>query len=168
MDSIKLFLAYSESDWSFLHALEEQLELLSRTRELAGRRGLARWGEHKLVPGEDSHVAMQRALEEAEVVILLISSSFLAGSFCWGPLVRDAIRRYYSSDILLLPLMVRPCLYAGTPLNQIGTICRHKPVSRWTDRSLVWPEVGKNIQEAIDAWEHRNPAKTYSERDPTN
>ncbi len=74
---IRLFYSYSHKAEELRDQLEESLALLKRLGLIAG------WHDRKIGAGEEWKVAIDRNLEHAQVILLLVSASFLASDYCW-------------------------------------------------------------------------------------
>jgi hypothetical protein len=143
----KVFLAYSNLDSKFRHELEQQLNLLSRKRQVSW------WGEHQLIPGDERLETISDALEQADIILILVSIHFLANEFCWSDLLEKAIARHKRHEALVIPIYVRPCPWEDTPVAALQGVPREaKPISDWSDRHKAWTEVARGLQQALDAW----------------
>jgi len=147
----KVFLAYAHLDAKFRFELEDQLKLLSRKRQMSW------WSEHELVPGENRIEAIGNALNEADIILLLISIHFLANDFCWSEQLQRAIDRHDRGEALVIPIFVRPCVWEETPVERLQGLPRDgRPVASWTDRHEAWADVARGIQRAFDGWRERD------------
>jgi hypothetical protein len=143
----KLFVAYSHLDARFRLELEQQLKLLSRKRQISW------WSEHQLVPGDERLDAISAALDEADVILMLVSIHFLANEFCWSDLLERAIKRHEERQALVIPVHVRPCPWEETPVARLQGVPREaKAISSWADKHAAWTEVARGIQQALDSY----------------
>ena len=143
----RLFVAYSHLDARFRFELEQQLKLLSRKRQISW------WSEHQLVPGDERLDVIASALNEADVILMLVSIHFLANDFCWSDLLEQAIKRHEGRQALVIPVHVRPCPWEDTPIARLQGVPREaKAVSSWPDKHAAWTEVARGIQQALDMW----------------
>jgi hypothetical protein len=69
---LKVFYSYAHQDEKARDSLDQHLELLAR------RNLILRW--HDIVPGSEWDSAIQEALESADIILLLVSKSFMASS----------------------------------------------------------------------------------------
>ena len=75
-DPIKSFISCSHRDEGFREQLQEHLHALER-------RGLIEvWQDRRIAPGEEWEGAISEDLETAGIVLLLVSSSFIASPYC--------------------------------------------------------------------------------------
>ena len=82
---ISLFYSYSHRD--------EELRLRLETHLAALRRGglIAEWHDRKLEPGDAWKDEIDRHLTLADIVLLLVSSDFIASDYCWGEEMSKAL-----------------------------------------------------------------------------
>src|SRR5690242_5053800 len=71
----KVFISYSRRDQGYLERLQEHLKPYVRTGSLS------LWTDSSLRPGDRWKEVIERALETAQIAILLVSVSFLASDF---------------------------------------------------------------------------------------
>ena len=70
-----VFVSYSHKDKRYLPPLKDQLTILNRKGYVDW------WTDQEIVPGEDWRAAIGTALEKADVILLLVSTPFLAYIF---------------------------------------------------------------------------------------
>ena len=74
---LNVFISHAREDEEFLRALETHLASLRR-------QGLVRtWHSGRVRAGGERREQIEARLEDADVVLLLISSDFIASSHCW-------------------------------------------------------------------------------------
>jgi hypothetical protein len=150
----KVFVAYAHLDATFRNDLEQQLKVLSRKRHVTW------WSEHELIAGDDRLASIAGELENADIILILVSIHFLADDFCWSDLLETAILRHERRDALVIPVYVRPCPWEGTPIARLQGLPREaKPVSKWTNRHEAWTDVARGIQAALDSWRSNKAAR---------
>ena len=72
---IRLFYAYSHKDEELRKELEDHLSLLRRQGVISG------WHDRMIGAGEEWKGQLDKNLEEAQIILLLISPSFLASDY---------------------------------------------------------------------------------------
>ena len=73
---VKLFFSYSHKDEALRDQLETHLAML-RNQGL-----IESWHDRRIVAGSNLDDSIQASLETADVVLLLVSSDFLASAYC--------------------------------------------------------------------------------------
>ena len=104
-EPLNIFVSYSHRDKRWLEELQVHLKPLIRK----GQVNL--WDDTRIKKGARWKAAIEQALNEADVAILLVSSDFLASDFINNeelqPLLKDAEDR----KLTILPVIVRPSLF---------------------------------------------------------
>src|SRR5271157_4610770 len=85
---IRLFYSYSHQDEELRKELENHLSLLRREGLISA------WHDRMIGAGDEWKGAIDKNLEGAHVILLLVSSSFLASAYCWDIETKRAIERH--------------------------------------------------------------------------
>src|SRR6266852_2490788 len=110
---IKLFYCYARED----KALRDQFE-----RHLAGLKrhyGLTNWHDREILAGEDWEQAIDKQLNSADIIFLLISPDFMASDYCYGKEMQHALERHEAGTCLVIPILLRPTHWEGAPFGRI-------------------------------------------------
>ncbi|WP_295884674.1 toll/interleukin-1 receptor domain-containing protein, partial [uncultured Thiohalocapsa sp.] len=144
-DAVRIFCSYSHKDEDALDALKDHLAGLRR------RRVIADWHDREIRPGADWSAAIDTALNTADIVLLLVSSDFLASDYCNGIELTRALERAAAGEARIIPVYVRPAYTQGEPFERFqGTPEDQKPVYSWSDADAAWVQVVKFIVAAVD------------------
>ncbi len=100
-----LFISYSHADEIWKNRVVKQLRVL----EFEGNFEV--WDDRRINAGDDWYPAIEKALTEACVAILLISADFLTSSFIQGNEVPRLLERRKAEGIRVIPLIVWPCAW---------------------------------------------------------
>jgi hypothetical protein len=141
----RIFVAYSHKDVQIRDELEVHLAMLKRN-------GLIEiWHDRLIVPGTDWNNEIHDQLEAAEVFVLLVSPDFLNSDYCVGVEMKRALERHQDGTARVIPVIVRPCSWADSPLAKIEALPKDaQPVTRWTDRDEALLDVATGIKTALE------------------
>jgi tetratricopeptide (TPR) repeat protein len=123
-----VFISYSHVDESWKDKLVPHL----RSLEQAGV-DMRVWEDRQIDGGAKWYPAIQDAIAKAKVAVLLISSDFLKSEFCVKEEVPALIKRQEEKGMLLIPILVRPCVWKA---------------HRWLKDRQMLPRDGKSV--AVD------------------
>ncbi len=142
-----VFYAYSREDEGHLDALRKHLELLKRNHEIDD------WHDRKILPGQTWENVLDEHLENADIVLLLISTSFIASDYCWGKEMKRALERQAAGSATVIPIILRPTdNWHSAPFGQLQALPRDgKPVTEWNNRDRAWANVAEGIRMVIEA-----------------
>lgn len=145
--AVNIFISYSRDDRTFLDAFEQHLSPLKR-------QGLVNvWVDRSsLAPGSLWQDELEKALEAADIIVLLISAAFLASPYCYDQELSRALDRQKLGDVLLLPVLIRPVSWNGEPISRLQALPEHgRPVSLWSNPDEAWVSVVQKVREAAEA-----------------
>jgi internalin A len=147
---VKAFVSYSHKDMEYLQALRAALSPLVRLEKLR------LWDDHAIDAGTAWEEKIFRELNEADLVLCLVSSDFIASEFCYTKELAAAMDSHTKGEKTVVPIRIRECHWEDLPLAKIqGT------PSRWIGgldskaRDAAWTEVAKNLGPAIAAAKQR-------------
>lgn len=141
----KLFISYSHKDKEHLPALIAHLKPLERA-------GLIEpWFDGYIIPGDDIDEKVATALEQADIVVLLVSSDFLNSEYCYSTEMRTAMERHESGEARVVPVMLRECIIDLAPFSRLSMLPTDaKPIMslHWVDKDEAWKIVAQGIRTA--------------------
>lgn len=110
---IKVFLSYARKDAPHHECIVEILEGLKNQ----GR--IEPWWDGLVNAGGDWNEEILKALEEAEMILLLVSRPFLASSFCYRIEMQRAMQRHDQGAARVIPIVLRACHWGRTPFAKL-------------------------------------------------
>jgi hypothetical protein len=141
---VKIYLSHAPEDEPFCERLERHLSVLHREGQIGSFR------RSSVAPGEDPEAAMKASLEDADVILLLVSADFLASRWCAEIELPAALARSQSRLSHVIPVILRACDWRHAPFGGLKVLPRDgKPVHRWDDQDEALAEVAREIRETI-------------------
>lgn len=101
----KVFISYSHQDEAWKNRLVKHFKVL----EMEGLLNV--WQDRAIKPGDDWLPEIERALETADVAILLVSVDFLTSHFIRHKEIPKLLQRREEEGIRVIPLIVSPCAW---------------------------------------------------------
>ena len=142
----QIFFSYAYKDEAYRDELELHLSLLKRQGLLRG------WHARKILAGEDFAAEIDANLQDADIILLLISPNFIASDYCWEKEMLYAIERHEAGSAKVIPVFIRPCDWQTAPFAKIQGLPRNAtPVSKWSDPDEAWLNVAQGIRAVIEA-----------------
>lgn len=122
----RIFFSYSHRDERYRNELDLHLATLKR-------QGIVEtWHDRRIGAGEDVHDAISEQIEEADIVLLLVSASFIASNYCYDVELARALERHSQGVTRLIPVIVHPCDWKNTPFGHLrATPADGKPISKF-------------------------------------
>ncbi len=156
-EAVDLFISYARADESLRAELETHLALLKR-------QGVIRpWHQREVVPGDEWQEQVDDRLEAADVILLLVSASFLA-SDDFGD-VETALECHRRGDARVIPIIVRPCDWQTSRFARLQALPRDgRAVTTWANRDEAWLDVVVGLRAAIAAFDRAPRPDTTEQR----
>lgn len=144
-----MFVSYSHRDSSFVDELRSHISLLQR-------QGLIEvWHDSEITAGEEWSKVIDEQLETADIILLLVSSSFLSSDFCWSVELKRAMQRHAAKEAIVIPVILRPCLWEEAPFAKLQALPQGGiPIRQSRNTDDAWLEVAIGIKEAVQRF-HR-------------
>lgn len=153
---MRLFYSYSSDDEGLRGELEDHLALLKRDGLLQT------WSFRNIDAGSEWEREIDQRLAEANIVLILVSASFIASRYCWEIELRRAIERADRGELLLVPVIIRSCDWQTAPFARFQALPDGaKPVTSWRPRDRAWANVAAGIRHLMLSGEtSSNPTTT--------
>ncbi len=113
---LKVFVSYAHEDEVLRRALANHL----RAPEREGL--IVVWHDRKITGGREWAGAIDDALASADIVLLLISSDFLASDYCHDVELKDAIRLHDAGQARVVPVILRSCDWTHSPFARFNAL----------------------------------------------
>jgi flagellar biosynthesis GTPase FlhF len=142
---IEVFFSYSRKDKELRDELDTHLALLKR-------RGVTTWHDCQIVAGSEWEQEINRRIETADIILLLISSDFIASNYCYEKELPDILSRHEAGEAYVIPVLLRPVAgWKQSPFAKLQ-ICPAGglPVTQWNDRDAAFVNVADSVEEAVN------------------
>jgi O-acetyl-ADP-ribose deacetylase (regulator of RNase III) len=139
---------------SYAHQDEEQRKKLSD--HLGGLRhgGYVReWNDGQIIPGQEWESEIRRKLDEADIILLLVTASFLGSRFIGDVELARALDRHRRGEAIVIPVILKPADWQSTRLKDLHALPKNaEPVSSWPDADLAYVNIAQGLRNTIEAW----------------
>lgn len=112
----KIFLSYSRED---SYAKDE---LLKHLKPLERQGKVKIWHDNLMVPGEQWDTEIKENLENADIIVLLISASFLASDYIYKVELSTALKRQRQGNVRIIPIILSECLWQNTEISKFQVV----------------------------------------------
>ena len=142
---IEVFYSYSHEDEDYRKKLGKHLSVLRRAGLIAD------WHDRDINAGIAWQEEIDRHLLSADIVLLLVSASFIASDYCWGDEMSNALARHKEKKARVVPIILHPCGWLMTPLNELQCVPRdNKAISLWPNEHAAFDDVLTEIAKVVD------------------
>lgn len=138
------FISYAYKDMEFKNELQNHLSGLKRMQLIKD------WEGRAILPGEEWEEEIRQKLEQAEVVLFLVSSDFLASDYIHDVEIKKTFERYAQGKVRIIPIIVRPCDFKSLAINRYQALPDGaKAISLWPNRDEAYLNIVNRIREVI-------------------
>lgn len=139
-----LFFSYSHADEDLRDMLEKHLMALKH-------QGLIdTWHDRRIEVGTALDGEIDRNLNEADVILLLVSADFIASRYCYDVEMRRAIERHKAGEARVIPIILRPCDWRDTPFgNLLAAPKDGKAITTWPNLDEAFLDVVTSIKRVL-------------------
>jgi hypothetical protein len=146
MRPAEVFISHSHEDAEFRDQLERHLAVLLNTGVIST------WHDRKIVPGQEWLTEIERQIESADVILLLVSENFLSSPYCYGIEMKRALERHKEGSATVIPVILDSVDWKGAPFDKLQVLpTGERPVTKWPSRAEGFTDVAKGIRLAIQA-----------------
>jgi len=144
--SIKLFISYAHRDEDLRLELDDHLSNLQRQQIISG------WHDRRIAPGQEWADQIDNALNEAQIILLLISARFMASDYCYAKEMVRAIERHDAGEAVVIPIILSACDWQGAPFSKLQPLPKDaRPIKNWNDRDEAWLDVVRGLRRVIES-----------------
>lgn len=157
--AVTVLLCHAQEDASMVKQLKNHLSALER-------KGLISiWDDGDIGPGAEWKEEIDKHLNEAQVILLLISSSFMASNFCYKVEMQRAIERHERKEARVIPVILRPAYWEVPPLDKLQPLPdQARPVATWPVRDAGYKNVSDGIIRVVGEWNTHSLPGPVAER----
>lgn len=138
---VKLFFSYSHKDEELRNELDKHLSILKRQNIISV------WHDRCIVGGSDIDHTINNHLKNSNIILLLVSSDFLASDYCYDKEMIFAMDMHETRKAVVLPVILRPCDWHGATFGKLmATPKDGKPIVKFPTLDEAFLEVTNEIK----------------------
>src|SRR6266702_1089538 len=139
----KIFFCYAHEDEQLLNKLKNHLFPLKRTRLIDV------WHDRDISAGTDWEQQIKSHLNQAQIILLLVSPDFMVSDYCYSIEMQRALERHDLGEARVIPIILRYVYWQGVlgKLQALPTDAR--PIKSWPDLDEALYNVTEGIRKVI-------------------
>jgi hypothetical protein len=138
-----VFLSYSRKDKSFKDELNNHLSQLRRNKKIKT------WNDYEIMPGQEWEKEICYNLQDANLILLLISSDFLASEYCNREMLL-ALDKHKKGTSIVVPIILRACDWLDTEFSILNALPEGgQPIKLWDDQDRALLNVVLGIKKLL-------------------
>ncbi len=157
---LKLFYSYARADVTLRASLDAYLSGLKQQNLIST------WDDLDIIAGTDWQREINQQIENADIILLLVSPDFLASDFCYSTEMQIALQRHAEGTAYVIPIILRPCRWTDAPFSNLQALpTAARPVVSWRNIGDAFEDIALNIEKIVQeriVQERRTRAITFS------
>lgn len=143
---LDVFYSYAHEDKALVKDLIAALGLLRQQGIIKN------FFDCEIVPGEEWDSVIRQQLNEAEIILLCVSSDFLNSDYIYRVELQAAMERHQSGTATVIPIILRSADWMGAPFAALQALpSEAKAVTSWPNVDEAFTDVARGIRRAIEA-----------------
>jgi O-acetyl-ADP-ribose deacetylase (regulator of RNase III) len=141
-----VFISYSHKDKRLREELEKHLVILRRQNVIE------MWHDRMITAGSEWQGAIDEHLMSARLVLLLVSSDFIASDYCYDVEMTCALKRHELRQTRVIPVILRPVMWDKAPFAKLQALPTDgKAVTTWENLDAALDDVARGIRAAVES-----------------
>ena len=156
---VTVFYSYAHEDEPLRDDLQDHLKILER------RGLLAPWHDRRIVPGDAWDRRIDEHLRQAELILLLVSKSFIGSDYIFGTELEVAMQRHRAAQATVVPIIVRSVDLDPEDADALPFLALQglptdlRPVTSWPNVDEAWTDVARGLRATVKAIIERRAAR---------
>ena len=145
--SITIFCCYAHEDERLLNKLKSHLSPLWHLGLITV------WYDRNISPGAVWEKEIKQHLNEAQIILLLISPDFMDSQYCYGVEMQHALERHENGEATVIPVILRPTYWQAEPLEKLQALpIDGEPVTskKWDSQDQAFYTIVVGIRRAVE------------------
>ena len=110
------------------------------------------WHDRKIGAGKEWAKQIDDNLNEADIILLLVSPDFVDSNYCYDNELKQAMKRHNDGEAVVIPVILRPCDWSGLSFAKLQAFPKDaNPISTSEDTDAALLDVEKGIGKVAQA-----------------
>lgn len=142
-----LMYCYCHEDKALRDGLEKHLSAMRHDGLIA------EWHDRKILAGAEWEKEIDKRLDTAAIILLLVTASFLNSRYCYSVEMKRALDRHENGECRVIPVILRDCDWQSTPLGKLQALPSNgKAVTGrgWKNTHEAFADVARRLREVVE------------------
>jgi TIR domain len=145
LPKLEVFFSYSAADEDLCK------KLLSHLSPLKRQGTIHQWRNCQIQAGQDRGEEIDRHLDSAHVILLLVSADFIESDHCISTELKRAMERHEIGKARVIPIILRAVDLCGMPFEKLQPLPKNgHAVTSWSNQDEAFVDIAKGIRAAIE------------------
>lgn len=150
-EEIKIFCSYARKDEKLREELEKHLAPLRR-------QGLITvWHDREISAGMERAKETRAHLDAAQIILLLVSASFMDSDYCYSQEMTRALERHKDGKARVIPIILRPADWEYAPFGELSALPSGAlAITKWSNKDEAFVDVARGIRKVVEELRSQN------------
>lgn len=152
MDNVRIFISYSKEDFDLMKGVETIISRIDKIEYFSQYYGIEIWSDQYIIAGEDWKSKIFEYIDEADVIIFLLSDNFINSPFIQKYEVPRAIERQKEDGIKIMGVYLEECNYKKSYIKKTQLVPQFKgrlhPIESWNNEDKYWETIVDAVKES--------------------
>jgi internalin A len=108
------------------------------------------WHDGQITPGQEWDKEIKTKLNEADIILMLVSADFMASEYIWEVELTRAVQRHEDKQAIVVPIIIRSVRWQNAPFSKLQALPKEaKPVSSWKDKDAAYVDIVEGLEKLI-------------------
>jgi hypothetical protein len=144
VNKVNIFISYAHEDLEYKKELDKFLIGMKRSEEIEV------WEDEQLQGGMEWNAEIKAQLNNADLILLLISIDFLNSNYIWRTELQTAMQRHELGDAVVIPIIARSADWSDMPFRKLQGLPRNgQTIEESTFKDRTYTEISKEIKSVV-------------------
>jgi hypothetical protein len=131
-EALEIFCCYARRDQPLLLKLRTHLAYLEQDGTLNI------WHDQDISPGTEWEEEINKHLNAAHIILLLVSPDFMASEYCSSKGMEQAMERHKRGEACVIPILLRPSIWQEASFGKLQVLPNNaRAVTEWRNRDRL-------------------------------
>jgi hypothetical protein len=142
----KVFFSYAHKDEDLKDDLVRHLKSLQSMGMIEA------WDDREIDVGTEWAQEIDDRLNDAEIILLLVSASFMGSHYCFNIEMIRAMERHDLNQAIVVPIILKPVYWKHAPFGKLQAVPKNgRPVVQWESVDEAFEHVTERIVQILKA-----------------
>jgi TIR domain len=142
---IKVFYSYAHADREWQERLASHLEVFKQQKRLT------EWDISAIQPGTELSKEIDHQLSTSDLILLLLSSHYLASRYCSTMEMPRAIEQHERGKARTIPILLSPVSWKQIPPGALQVLPSNRiPLTQWSKSEEALTSIAEEIGHIVD------------------
>jgi hypothetical protein len=156
-EPVRVFISYRHADTRVLDELHDHLGWLESSEQIRV------FVDRDIVAGDDWDARIKTELEQAQLIVLIVTARFMRSAYCTKVELRGALELRARKGTRVIPIIAEDCDWEAMPIFKIAALPKDeannlKPLKRWRgNRDVPLAQIARQVRQNVEGLTPANP-----------